>query len=141
METFDLSTKGLEKLKETIRVEYPKRLKKKALKIVNEVIDEGLDGNYTGTRKYIRAFSDHVTGTIYYNGDGDSDKMKLIMFYEYGTGTSGKFNPHPEPHPVEYKGLIYNKYNTYHVTVGQPSHPIFYGKVQDMKKKLKELGG
>jgi len=134
MESFSLSDKDLERLKTHFRVEYPKRLKNKAVKIVNEVLDEGLNGNYQGTQKSVFVFQDFVVGNLF-------NKNKELLFYEYGTGINGEINPHDEPHSVEYNGIVYYKYNTYRETVGQESHPIFYNKILDMEKKLKELGG
>lgn len=134
MESFDLSEKGLERLKHTIRVDYPNRLKQKMIQAVNEICDEGLEGNYAGTQKRVFVYPNRVVGVIF-------NKKKELMFVEYGTGTSGKNVPHPDPQVVEYKLKTYYKYNTYRITAGQPSRQIFYKKVLDMEKKLKQLGG
>ena len=134
MDTFDLSTRGLERLKNTIRVKYTKETKEKAIKAVNEICDIGLEGNYEGTQKKVFVYPDKVIGSIF-------NKNRILLFVEYGAGTSGKFNPHPEPQVVEYKLKTYYKYNTYRVTTGQPSMHIFYDRVEAMRKKLKEMGG
>lgn len=134
MDTFDLSTRGLERLKNTIRVKYTKETKEKAIKAVNEICDIGLEGNYKGTQKKVFVYPDKVIGSIF-------NKNRILLFVEYGAGTSGKFNPHPEPQVVEYKLKTYYKYNTYRVTTGQPSMHIFYDRVEAMRKKLKEMGG
>ena len=134
MDTFDLSTRGLERLKNTIRVKYTKETKEKAIKAVNEICDIGLEGNYEGTQKKVFVYPDKVIGSIF-------NKNRILLFVEYGAGTSGKFNPHPEPQVVEYKLKPYYKYNTYRVTRGQPSMHIFYDRVEAMRKKLKEMGG
>lgn len=134
MDTFDLSVRGLERLKNTIRVKYTKETKEKAIKAVNEICDIGLEGNYEGTQKKVFVYPDKVIGSIF-------NKNRILLFVEYGAGTSGKFNPHPEPQVVEYKLKPYYKYNTYRVTRGQPSMHIFYDRVEEMRKKLKEMGG
>lgn len=131
-ETFDLDQNGLKKLKETIRVKYTKATKEMALKVVNEVCDEGLNGNYPKTQKRVLVFPNHITGTIY------NDNPRLL-FVEYGAGMSGSRRPHPEPQAVEYNFRVYDHYNEDYV--GQQSQHIFYDKVEDMRKKLKELGG
>ena len=133
-ETFDLDQNGIKRLKETIRVKYTKETKQKAIDAVNEICDTGLEGNYEGTQKRVFVYPDRVIGTIWNN-------KKELLFVEYGAGTSGKYNPHPDPQVVEYRLKPYYKYNTYTVTVGQPSQHIFYDRVEEMKKKLKELGG
>ena len=133
MESFDLSTEGLVRLKNTIRKDFTKKVKKKMIDAVNEVCDEGLRGNYAGTQKRVFVYPNRVVGVIF-------NKNKKLLFVEYGAGTSGKFNPHPDPQVVEYKLTTYYKYNTYRVTAGQPSKHIFYDKVQDMEKKMRKLG-
>lgn len=134
MDTFDLSIRGLERLKNTIRVKYTKETKEKAIKAVNEICDIGLEGNYEGTQKKVFVYPDKVIGSIF-------NKKRELLFVEYGAGTSGKFNSHPEPQVIEYKLKPYYKYNTYRVTTGQPSMHIFYDRVEEMRKKLKEMGG
>lgn len=134
MDTFDLSTEGLERLKNTIRVKYTKAIKQKMIDTVNEVCDIGLEGNYNGTQKKVFVYPNKVIGTIF-------NKKRELLFVEYGAGTSGKFNPHPDPQVVEYKLKTYYKYNTYRVTAGQPSRHIFYDRVQEMKRELKKRGG
>ena len=65
MDTFDLSTRGLERLKNTIRVKYTKETKEKAIKAVNEICDIGLEGNYEGTQKKVFVYPDKVIGSIF----------------------------------------------------------------------------
>ena len=77
MDTFDLSTRGLERLKNTIRVKYTKETKEKAIKAVNEICDIGLEGNYEGTQKKVFVYPDKVIGSIF-------NKNRILLFVEYG---------------------------------------------------------
>ena len=130
METFDLDKDGLLKLKETIRVKYPKRLRAAVVKAVNEVCDVGLKGNYPETQKRVLTFPDRVTGTIYNN-------KQELLFVEYGTGASGMRRPHPKPQAIEYNFRVYDHYNPDYV--GQESQHKFFNRVEAMKRKMKKL--